>query len=405
MLRRSKYLFSAPAITLMLGVLSFLLVVGIVSSPEQTFQASLQGLSLWWHIVFPSLLPFLVLSEMLIAYGWVHGIGVLLDPLMRRVFGLPGVSGWALTMGMTSGFPGGAQSTLQLVKQGDLTPREAERMAWLSHFSNPMTLIIVIGIGLFNQPSTGYWLISIHWLSGILAFLTMTSLGKLVRNKSSESPVSVKLIKDSKLPLPRKVWLAIYKAHIRDGRSFGKLLGESVSHAVQTLMVIGGYIIIMAVMIHLVSYYILPEVPTYYVAGIFELHLGAKAISSASSLTPIIKWSLLSAMLGWSGLCAILQSISPLMKSGVRWLPFILIRLLHGAYAFVITLFLWRPLELLVLDTPPAFYYWPNYSPDLERFSGMWSRIPLLLGWQGLILISLLLFSWSIVLATTRRYP
>ena len=404
MFSRSKYLFRGPVATLILGLLSFLLVVGIVSSPEQTFQASLQGLALWWHIVFPSLLPFLVLSEILIAYGWIHGIGVLLEPLMRRVFGLPGVSGWALTMGMTTGFPGGAQSTLQMVQQGDLTSREAERMTWLSHFCNPITIIIVIGIGLLDQPSSGYWLLGIHWLSGILAFFTSVPFSKLVRNRQAGTPELTGQPDNSKLPLSRKVWSAINKAHIRDGRSFGKLLGESVSHSVQVLMVIGGYIIMMAVLIHLISYYIIPGVPTYYLAGVFELHLGAKAISSTSALTPVIQWSLLSAMLGWSGLCAILQSISPLIKSGVRWFPFIMIRLLHGTYAFALTLFLWKPMTLLGLKAQPAFFYWPNYATDLSPISGLWSHILLMLGWQGIILIILLLLSWSVVLTSARRY-
>ncbi|OAB43376.1 nucleoside recognition domain-containing protein [Paenibacillus glacialis] len=403
MFSRSKNLFRAPTMTLMLGILSFLLVIGIVSSPEQTFQASLQGLSMWWHIVFPSLLPFLVLSEILVAYGWAHGIGVLLEPLMRKVFGLPGVSGWALTMGMTTGFPGGAHSTLQLVDQGDLTPREAERITWLSHFCNPMTIIIFIGIGLFDKPTAGYWLLGIHWVSGILAFLTYTSLSKLVRKKGTDQPLLDSGIQSPRLSLMRRVWIAIHKAHVRDGRSFGKLLGESVSHAVQTLMVIGGYIIIMAVIIHLVNYYIVPGVPIYYLAGIFELHLGAKAISSASDLTPAIQWSLLSALLGWSGLCAVIQSISPLMKTGIRRLPFTMIRLLHGAYAFGLTLLIWRPLNLYVLDVEPAFTYLPNDANQLSPFDNIWSRIPLILEWQGLVLISLLLFSLGVVLVTSRR--
>ncbi len=403
MFSRSKYLFRAPTMTLMLGILSFLLVVGIVSSPEQTFQASLQGLSMWWHIVFPSLLPFLVLSEILVAYGWAHGIGVLLEPLMRKVFGLPGISGWALTMGMTTGFPGGATSTLQLVEQGDLTPREAERISWLSHFCNPMTIIIFIGIGLFDKPSAGYWLLGIHWASGILAFLTYTSLNKLLRKKRTDPTLLGKDIQGPRLSLVRRVWVAIDKAHVRDGRSFGKLLGESVSHAVQTLMVIGGYIIIMAVIIHLVSYYIIPEVPTYYIAGIFEIHLGAKALSSASALTPAIQWSLLSAMLGWSGLCAMLQSTSPLIKTGIRRFPFTMIRLLHGAYAFGLTLFIWKPLNQYILEAEPAFIYLPSYSNQQSPISDMWSRIPFMLEWQGFILISLLLLSLVVVLVTSRR--
>ncbi|MNO99925.1 Sporulation integral membrane protein YlbJ [compost metagenome] len=322
---------------------------------------------------------------------------------MRKVFGLPGVSGWALTMGMTTGFPAGAQATIQLTQQGDLTPPEAERLGWLSHFCNPMTLIIVIGIGLFEHSSAGYWLIIIHWMSGILAFLTFVSMRHTFRNKGSNLSINSKQVKHSSSPLHLRVWRAIHQAHTRDGRSFGKLLGESVSHAVQTLMVVGGYIIIMAVIIHLINSYIVPRIPNYYVAGFVELHLGAKAISTASTLSSVMQWSLLSAILGWSGICAILQTISPLITTGMRWLPFIVIRLLHGTYAFVITIILWTPMRILPLETKPAFFYWPNVATDISQIADMWSRVPLMLVFQGCILISLLLISWSIALVTRSR--
>lgn len=81
------------------GGSAVLLVLCIIAYPDKSFQASLQGLKVWWTIIFPALLPFLILSEMLKAYGWVHGIGVLLDPFMRTLFQLPGIGGWAWSVG------------------------------------------------------------------------------------------------------------------------------------------------------------------------------------------------------------------------------------------------------------------------------------------------------------------
>lgn len=94
---------SAPFIP---GVTAILLAIAIVVAPESSFQASLTGLTLWWTLVFPALLPFLILSEMLSASGFVHGIGVLLEPLMKRCFRLPGAGGWTLVLGLTAGFGG-----------------------------------------------------------------------------------------------------------------------------------------------------------------------------------------------------------------------------------------------------------------------------------------------------------
>ncbi len=89
--RRNAYLVAALA--------SFI-TIAIIALPEQAFQASLDGLRLWWNIVFPALLPFFIASDTLMGLGVVHFIGALLEPLMKPpLFGVPGVGAFALAMG------------------------------------------------------------------------------------------------------------------------------------------------------------------------------------------------------------------------------------------------------------------------------------------------------------------
>ena len=83
-----------------LGAALLALALLIVRYPGDSFQAALQGLSIWWNLVFPGLLPFLALSELLLALGVVHAAGVLLEPVMRRVFRLPGSAGWAAAVAL-----------------------------------------------------------------------------------------------------------------------------------------------------------------------------------------------------------------------------------------------------------------------------------------------------------------
>lgn len=67
--------------TIAFAILSTLLVGAIIVQPDASFQASLQGLTVWWNIVFPGLLPFLVLFEIMLAFGLAHGMGALLSTL------------------------------------------------------------------------------------------------------------------------------------------------------------------------------------------------------------------------------------------------------------------------------------------------------------------------------------
>ncbi|EXX85221.1 hypothetical protein BG53_09150 [Paenibacillus darwinianus] len=97
-----------------LGLLLVSLAAALVLHPSESLQSALQGLTVWWEIVFPGLLPFYVLSELLFALGAVHALGALLEPLMRQAFRLPGDAGWAVALGWTAGFPAGAEAAARL---------------------------------------------------------------------------------------------------------------------------------------------------------------------------------------------------------------------------------------------------------------------------------------------------
>ena len=72
--RRSSYLAALAGLVV---------TVAFVMYPEAAFEASLDGLKLWFEIVLPALLPFFTMSEILMGLGVIHAVGVLLEPLMR----------------------------------------------------------------------------------------------------------------------------------------------------------------------------------------------------------------------------------------------------------------------------------------------------------------------------------
>ena len=85
--------------------------------PEAALQSALRGLAIWWDVLFPSLFPFFVISEVLLGFGVVHLIGTLLDPMMRPLFRIPGAGGFVAAMGYVSGYPVGAKLTAKLWEQ------------------------------------------------------------------------------------------------------------------------------------------------------------------------------------------------------------------------------------------------------------------------------------------------
>ncbi|WP_342566040.1 nucleoside recognition domain-containing protein [Paenibacillus sp. FSL R7-0345] len=395
---------SAPFLS---GAAAILLAAAIISAPESSFAASLQGLKLWWTLIFPALLPFLILSEMLTASGFVHGFGVLLGPLMTRVFRLPGAGGWTLALGMTAGFPAGAGGVQQLHKQGGISDKDAGRLASLAHFASPVTLIIVVGAAFLHSPAAGYALLAIHWLSGLAAGFTAALFSdRDPKAAGTRQPQAVKTAR-----LPSRVRQAILDAREQDGRSFGRLLGESVATAVQSLMVIGGYMIMFSVVINIISAWF-PRLPQGLTASILEIHLGANAVTShvaepfAFSAMGVTSLALLSALLGWSGICGQLQALTALKQAKARFLPFAAGRLLHSLYAFGLTFVLWQPLQKVPAAALPAVSGTePAGSAGIAGPLAVWNMVPQLLSLQALLLLLLTVLSAAVYIIIWFRRP
>lgn len=164
--------------TFLISLFFIFLTATVISHPQASFEASKTGLSMWWEVVFPSLLPFFILSELLIGFGIVKFVGLLLEPFMRPIFRVPGVGGFVLAMGMASGNPAGAKLTARLRQDKQISRVEAERLVSFTNSSNPLFIFAAVAVGFFHNASLGILLASAHYLGNIAVGLTMRSYGR-----------------------------------------------------------------------------------------------------------------------------------------------------------------------------------------------------------------------------------
>ncbi|WP_240967776.1 nucleoside recognition domain-containing protein [Paenibacillus aquistagni] len=399
-------LIKQPFYTLTAGGTALMLVFCIIAYPDEAFQASLQGLKVWWNMIFPALLPFLILSQMLMAYGFVHGLGVLLDPLMRALFRIPGAGGWAWAAGWTAGYPAGAEAVVALRKQELINRQEGERLLGLSHASSPVFMIAVVGVGFMEAANTGLSLAIVHWLSALVSMLLIrllsSSKAKLPAGRASADAQQFRPL-DKSQPntspsLLKRVLHTMEQAHRSDGRSLGKLLGEATASAVQTLMMIGGYMMIFSVLIQVMKLLMPDRIGSIVLNGLFEVNLGAFTIGTLSFSSPVFQAALVSAVLAWSGFSAHLQVHSLIKQTDLRYAAFLQSRLLHAVCAFGLTYLCWTPLQSLLLQWESAMptlaisdttYARPEAETSLDRWISLigtgegWGQWPALLLFAG----------------------
>lgn len=374
-----KTLFLASSVTIM--------AISIISFPQESVDASIRGLNMWWEIVFPSLLPFFIVSEMLIGFGVVRFIGVLLEPLMRPIFRVPGVGGFIWAMGMASGYPAGAKLTARLRQEGQITRIEAERLVSFTNSSNPLFIFGAVSVGFFYNPKLGVVLALSHYLGNICVGMLMRFYGK-----DEESVEPKGKTKKSKL---RTAFSLLHQTRISDNRPIGKLLGDAVMSSVQTLLMIGGFIIIFSVINKLLfhlqitgylskllefifSIFQFPDsLSIPFISGLFEITLGSQLTSQVQDATLLQQAIFTSFILAFSGFSVQAQVASILAQTDIRFQPFFIARIFHGFFAAFFTFLLWNPIY-------KQFYQTEHPSNALP------------VGWFGEGSLLLELFQWMI---------
>ncbi|WP_408956602.1 hypothetical protein [Natroniella sp. ANB-PHB2] len=54
------------------ALITIFVTISLVIYSEQVFEAAVNGLHTWWEIVFPALLPFFIIAEILMGLGMVQ---------------------------------------------------------------------------------------------------------------------------------------------------------------------------------------------------------------------------------------------------------------------------------------------------------------------------------------------
>ena len=167
--RLSVYLPAAIAVTLTVSMIFF---------PEEAYSAAVKGVDVWWNIVFPALLPFFIGSEILMGLGVVHFLGVLLEPLMRPVFNVPGTGSFVMAMGLASGFPIGSILSARLRREGLCSEAEGERLMSFTNTADPLFMAGAVAVGMFGRPEIAFIIATAHYLSSIATGFLMRFYGK-----------------------------------------------------------------------------------------------------------------------------------------------------------------------------------------------------------------------------------
>ncbi len=303
------------------GFLLVFLVVcgcGLLFYSQPVSAAMSRALQICTDVLLPSLYPFFVLSNLLVASGGMLSLANKGASLMHLLFGLPGSCLAALLLGMVGGYPTGAKTVASLYQKGMCSREDACRTLRFCNNGGPAFLISALGTGLLSDRNLGALLYGLHIISALLIGLLFTEKASIVKS-SNITPTS-----------PEK-------------SPFLPCFLHSVTDAFSTFLQVCAFVLLFAVVMclfcQLPPVAALPPLWQGILCGSLELTSGAALLSQAG-LSRKILCAALCFICGWGGCSIQLQTISILRQAGLPCRDYLKAKLLHGGLSAGLALLL-----------------------------------------------------------------
>lgn len=136
------------SIFFLLSIFSFLLCF-----PNFALEASRQGLLLWFDTLVPTLLPFLVLSQIILKTNVSSFLEKFLGPVFQKLFHCSSGGAFCILCGFLCGYPVGARLITLKIKEGTLTIPEGQ---YLLSFCNQVSPMFCISYGILRGIGTNH---------------------------------------------------------------------------------------------------------------------------------------------------------------------------------------------------------------------------------------------------------
>ena len=284
---------------------------------QEALAASKEGMQLWLNVLLPVLLPFLILTGILIHTNMA---GKLLQPvevIWNKVLGVSAAGAYAVIVGALCGYPVGAKITSDLYENHQISESEAKYLLTFTNHASPVFVrTYLCHICLKDQipARTVFGIFALSDLTIMLLFRFVVYRNKiqfLSADKKKKTPVS---------------------------SSSGAFLDVSIMNGFETVTRLGGYILMFSILSACISHFWnMKNLIGYTLSGILELTTGLCRLQNAN-IHMQWKYLLTLFLTAFGGICITFQTRS-LVTRKLSMLPYITAKLLNGITTVLFALF------------------------------------------------------------------
>lgn len=297
-----------------------LLFLSFLFYKDAVITGACDGLLIWYRYVLPSLLPFMILVNIMMQTDTISLISKVTGPLMRVFPGVSGEGSFAVTAGFLCGYPMGAKVSGDLVRTGRISAQEG---AYLLSFCNNTSPMFILGI-LFVQfiPDSSF-----HLPFFLILLLSPLLCGQIFRIYYTH--------------LGRRPFLAgqtfCHKSSDHQTIALSQIIDDGLMDSFDAIVKVGMYIMLFSILTGLADI-LLPGSSMWKLLLLASMEITAGLSLLSGLAIPIFcKYVLLMTLTSFGGFCAILQTLSMIRGSGLKLFPYIIEKLVTAIVTSLLT--------------------------------------------------------------------
>lgn len=274
--------------------LSLIIFTGyILFCPSDAVGSAADGLVLWYEKVLPTLLPFAILSNLLICSNYLQYITKYLGPVIRIFLPVSENGAFVILSGFLFGFPMGSRNCAELLKDGKISKKEADVLFIITNNISPVFISSYILQQQLAMPE-------LTIISFLVLYLPPLLLGAILLTASHTG----------------KNKAIIQKKPASGSQMNFKIIDAGIMNGFETLTRLGGYIMLFSMLASMVKKLPLPMLIKLFITGTTEITNGIRLLSEAPVNTAA-RYVLAMSFTAFGGLSGIAQTSSMIKDTGL----------------------------------------------------------------------------------------
>lgn len=300
------------------GILLFLAF--LLFFPASSAQGASKGVLLWFNTLLPTLLPFMILSNLIVRMRITVPLSRILYPLFHRIFRVSKNGCYPVLIGFLSGIPVGAKTTADLTFNREISEEEGQYLLGLCNNASPMFIMSYISLSQLNRPDLRFILLAILYSSALVSSYLFRGLKRIREKNSALSSQSITTGTNADI-----------------GFDF-RILDKSIMDAFDIITRVGGYVILFSIAAQIISdIWSTDSLLKFILLGFLEITTGIHQISS-SSLSMDIKIALITMITAFGGLSGLAQTNSVISNTRLSIGTYFIQKVLHMTMALIMVI-------------------------------------------------------------------